>query len=488
MKQLHVLFLLCLQLSAAQAQSLVMGLQEAIERAQTQSLDYEKNRNEWINNYWAYKTYQAGLRPRLVFRGDLPDLSRTIVPVIQNDGTETFRARSLANSFAEMALEQPIVPTGGTFFVSSQLSRIDVLSPVNTTSYLAYPVVVGIRQPLWGYNHLLWQQRIEPLRYEESRRRFDESMEMIAVKTTELFFNALLAQKNLEIADFNYSNADTLYSIARARFELGKISEVDLLEIELYYLNNRNARDLAQYEYNYHLLQLKNYLRLGEDTDLQLKVPEWLPLLRIDATEALAQARQNRAKTLSIQRRLLEAEQEVAKARAERGVRADLYLSFGLSKSAPTLQDTYSDVQDQERFRLSLEIPILDWGRGRARIKTALANYRLTQTEAEIEQSEFEQEVLLQVQRWNIYSEQIQYAQRAWEVARKRYEIAWHRFRRGHIQLSELNAAKREQNEAQRQYLSSLQNLWSAYFVLRMLTLYDFEKQQTIEYEIHEEE
>jgi hypothetical protein len=30
--------------------------------------------------------------------------------------------------------------------------------------------------------------------------------------------------------------------------------------------------------------------------------------------------------------------------------------------------------------------------------------------------------------------------------------------------------------------------LWSSYFVLRMLTLYDFEKQQTIEYEIHEEE
>jgi len=487
MRLLAIISSLLLPLCTAQAQPWVMSLTDAIERAQKNSLDYEKNRNEWINNYWAFRMHQASLRPRLTFRGDLPDLSRTIVPVIQNDGTETFRARSLASSFAEMALEQPLVPTGGTFFVSSQLSRIDVLSPINTTSYLAYPVVVGIRQPLWGYNHLLWQQRIEPLRYEESRRRFDESMEMIAVKTTELFFNTLLAQKSLEIATLNYKNADTLYSIARARFDLGKISEVELLEIELYYLNSRNARDLAQYEYNYHLLQLKNYLRLEEDTDLQLEVPDWLPSLRVDAQLALEQARQNRAKALNIQRRLLEAEREIARARAERGFRADLYLSFGLSKSAPTLYESYRKVQDQERFRLSLEIPILDWGRGRARIKTALANYHLTKTEAEIEQNEFEQEVILQVQRWNIYSEQIRYAQRAWEVARKRYEIAWQRFRSGQIQLTDLNIAKQEQNEAQRQYLSSLQNLWSAYFVLRMLTLYDFERHQIIEYEVREE-
>lgn len=460
-----------------------LNLNDAIRLAQQQSADYERAKNRWTNQYWAYRTYQSSMRPRLVIRSDLPDLSRTIIPVVQNDGSESFRARSLVSSFVEVALEQPILPTGGMFFVSSQLSRLDVLSPVLSTSYLAYPVVMGIRQPLWSYNHLLWQKRIEPLRLQESRRQYDEEMEMIAVKTTEMYFAALLAQKGLEIAEFNYRSADTLFRIAQGRFSTGRIAEIDLLDVELYYLNSQHAVRMAQYEYTQQILQLKNFLHLPEKLQIQLSEPDWLPLLQIDERLALEQARNNRAKTLTIQRRLLEAERDIMQARAER-LRADVFLSFGLTNSASTLDATYRNLQDQERLRISLEVPIVDWGRAKSRLKTALANYELVRTEVEIEEAEFLQEVRLQLQRLHIHQQQLAYAQRASDVAQRRYEIALDRFVAGRITLSELNNAKQELYETQRQYLNSLQNLWNAYFVLRMLTLYDFERQQAIEYDL----
>ena len=43
------------------------------------------------------------------------------------------------------------------------------------------------------------------------------------------FFSLALAQINKQIAEMNYSNADTLFRIAQGRYQLGTIAEDELL-------------------------------------------------------------------------------------------------------------------------------------------------------------------------------------------------------------------------------------------------------------------
>ena len=54
-------------------------------------------------------------------------------------------------------------------------------------------------------------------------------MEQICINTTRLFFNLMVSQIEMNIAELNLANNDTILKIARGRFELGKIAENELV-------------------------------------------------------------------------------------------------------------------------------------------------------------------------------------------------------------------------------------------------------------------
>ena len=129
----------------------------------------------------------------------MPDFSRTISPVIQPDGTTAFRQVAINNSALNLSLSQGIGLTGGEVFVRSQVQRFDDFDR-KQKSYNSNPAIIGISQPLFGYNALAWNKKIEPLRYEESLKKYVEDRETISLTATERFFDLLLQQVNAEIS------------------------------------------------------------------------------------------------------------------------------------------------------------------------------------------------------------------------------------------------------------------------------------------------
>ena len=66
------------------------------------------------------------------------------------------------------------------------------------------------------------------LKYDQAKQKYLEDIEQISITTTNYFFNLLQAQIDKKIAMTNLSNYDTLYRIAKGRYQLGKIAENDL--------------------------------------------------------------------------------------------------------------------------------------------------------------------------------------------------------------------------------------------------------------------
>jgi outer membrane protein TolC len=166
---------------------------------------------------------------------------------------------------------------------------------------------------------------------------------------------------------------------------------------------------------------------------------------------------------------------------------ADLYVSFGLSKSDAELKNLTSDLLDQQMVSVGLSIPLVDWGRGKGRYKMALSNRDLTGLIAEQEQLDFEQQIFLQVLRFNMQKEQIVTAMKADTISQLRYEIAKQRFMVGKVGITDLNIAGNERDGARRSYVSAVRDYWLNYFTLRSLTAYDFIRQEEILVTIEEE-
>ncbi len=465
------------------AQVRPLSLAEAIQKAQEKSPSYFRALNLAENRYWNFRQYQASFLPQLNLSGTLPQYSSAIDRVTQPDGTFDFRASEQLFLSSRLSLDQNIGLTGGRVSLSSGLQRTDVIQPTARLSYFSTPLTVSYFQPMFLYNDLKWQRRISPLLYEESRRQYSEDLEEIAAETSRLYFDALRADVAVGIARLNVENNDTIYKISQGRYNLGKIAENDLLQIELNYLNAQNSLQQATLQYEVATQALKRYLGIPIKEELDLSIPTEVPRMELTVEDALAQARQNRAAVLAFRRRRLEAEQEVAQARGNTNYNFNLNANFGLSRSADDLPTVYSGpLLDQQSVVLGVNIPLLDWGQAKAQIRKAQANRELAQVNIEQDEINFEQEVFLQVMQFNAQYDQLRIAAKADTVAQKRYLVAKQRYLTGKISITDFNIAQSEKDQARQSYLQALRGFWNFYYTVRRLTLYDFLRDRPIEY------
>ena len=431
------------------------------------------------NRYWQWRAFRSDYMPRVYLSGTLPNFTRANEAVTQDDGTVEFRPVSQNFSELNLFVTQAIGSMGTQVFVNSNLERFDDFER-NNTRFSGEPVSIGVRQSLFRYNELRWNRQIEPLLYEESRKGYSEEVEEIAIEATDIYFDVLNAQVNLAVATKNRANADTIYQIAEGRYNLGTIPENELLQLELSVMEARQDVAQAQLDLETSTLQLKSFIGLNENTSLMLALPDDIPDFPVDAEVAIREAFQNRSDAVGFERRLREAESEVAQARGGNGISIDVYASYGLTNRANNFADLYAEPENQSRVSVGFEIPLLDWGRSKSRVKRAEANYQLEQYTIEQERVNFEQRVFTQVRTFDMLRDQIKIARAADDIANRSYEIAKQRFLIGKITIVELNDALEKKDDARRQYIQSLSDFWEAYYTLRQLTLYDFAADQPL--------
>jgi outer membrane protein len=366
--------------------------------------------------------------------------------------------------------------------LNSDLQRIDIFGNPKTISYLSTPVSVGIMQPIFGFNALKWDKRIEPLRYDEAKRQMNEELEGVSIRATELFFSLLVAQMDFIIQQKNVANNDTLYKISKGRYNLGKIAENDLLQMELNAMNAANNLAQAGLDVELRTLQLKTFLNMKGDESITLLEPGELPGVVIDESKALAEAGANRSQILSFQRQKLEAERNVAEALGQRyGI--NIRGSYGLTQTGSDIASSYRAPFEQQNLAVQVNIPLVDWGRNRAMLETAKANRELTEVTVTQAENSFKQDVVLAVRQVNMYRRKVALAAKADTVAQKRYDITVKRYLIGKIDITDLNIAVQEKDRARQDYFRALGDFWNSWLELRRKTLYDFEKNKSIAYE-----
>lgn len=457
----------------------LLSLEDVIQISRAQSIAARRAETNKENRYWQYQTYRSNYKPQLGLDGVFPAFTRAFDQVRQPDGTYEFLPVSINNSQLNLRLSQSISQTGTTLFLNTGVNRFDNI--VDNDTYHLYsgtPVEIGFIQPLFQFNSMRWDKKIEPLRYEESKREFIQDLEEISVFATRRFFSLMLAQINLDIAEKNLANNDTIYQIAKGRYNLGKIAENELLQLNLTQMNSRQAVSQAKLDLATSTLRLKTFIGVSGSENLELILPDVLPDFTVNEQKALEEAMTNRSDAIQYERKQNEADMGIAQAKGSTGLNANLFGRFGLTnrtdKDAP-IGDLYKNPENQLIVNLGFQIPILDWGRRRSRVKTAEANAKLIQYTVNQDELNFKEEIITQVRQFEMLKEAVKITNLANEIGQKRYFVAKNRYLIGKTSITDLNIALQEKDQATAKYIQALNDFWAAYFNLRMLTLYDFE-------------
>ena len=478
----NILFLACFFCASqawTQEEKMSLTLGQAIQIAQANSPEAESARNSYRSAYWSYRFYKANYLPSVTLSSS-PYFNRQISKITQNDGTSLFMKQNQLGVDVNMSINQNIWFTGGNLFIQSKVNRMDELEN-KTTAYNTQPVVIGYQQAIFGYNSLKWDRRIEPVEFRQARKAYNEALELIASQTCNYFFGLASAQTNLDIASSNYASADTLYRYAEGRYNIGTITENEMLQLEINKLSEETNLINARFELEERMQKFRSFLGIQQEVELKVITEDNVPQFQVPLDEALKMAFENSPDIDSYELRKLQSQSNLASAKANAGLKADLYVQFGLSQTGDKFSDSYRNPMNQQYASIGLSIPILDWGRGKGRIRMAKSNLELTNIQVEQGLKDFELNVVRMVRQFNLQAQYMEIAAKKARTADRRFEVAKRLYLLGKSTVLDLNSAITEKDSSLRSYVSSLQTYWSLYYGLRSMTGYDFERNMKIE-------
>lgn len=480
MKHLYLIIIaIACSASLGAQDTLRITLDEAISIAHNQSPQTVAARHQYRASYWNWRSFKADYLPSLTFTSNT-QLNRAISPVTLPDGSDNFVQRNQLMNNGEFTINQNISPLGGNLFVRSGLQRLDIFSD-KQHSFQSTPVVIGYSQNLFGYNSLKWNKRMEPKKYTIAQKRYAETLEQTSSTAAMKFFQLAMAQSNLNSANHNYANADTLYRYAQGRYDIGTITENEMLQLEINYLSEQTNRLNARIEMDDRIQDLRSFLGITDNIEIEVELDDIVPKFVVSVDDALQLARQNNSDIENYALQLLQSESNVAYAKASTGFKADVYMQVGLSQTARDFADVYKSPLNQQLVSLGIRIPILDWGVGRGRVQVAKSNLEKAKIDIAQAQIDFDANVIRLVKQFNLQANKVDIARLTTQRADRRNVVAYRLYLLGKSTVLDLNAAITEKNKAQRAYIYELQSYWSLYYGLRNLTGWDFQNGVSIE-------
>ena len=463
--------------SALWAQGRVkLDLQKAIILANDSSLEAFRTQNMYLSGYWEYRTYKANRLPSLTLNMTPAQYNRDITKRYDSEqNLDVYRNQQSFYAYGNLAIRQNFDLTGGTFFLDSELGYMRSFGSNSTTQFTSVPVRLGYSQSLVGYNAFKWERRIEPLKYEKVKKEFVYNTEKVSEQVTTYFFDLAMAQAEYNLAKENALSSDTLYSIGVQRHKIAAISQADLLTLKLDVVNAKNTLQNKASALKRAMFSLASFLNLDKNTNIELDLPSRPREMVIPLDEAVMLGRDNNPQLLDLKQKVLEAEQTVDKTKKESRFNASVNASIGFNQVADNFGAVYHKPMQQDLVSVSISIPLVDWGVRKGKYNMARNNLNVVKTSSRQDEISIEEEVIMTVNDFNIQQNMIVSAEEALDLSILAYNETRQRFIIGKADINSLTLSLNRQQEAQRNYISSLQNYWLNYYKIRKLTLHDFE-------------
>ena len=460
-----------------------LTLQESIQLASDSSLESFRAENLYQAGFWEYRAFRAARLPALTLNMTPLQYNREFIQRYDPDGNiDVYRVQQSLYSSANIAINQNLDATGGTFFIDSELGFFRSFGQQTYTQYSSIPIRIGYFQSLMGFNPFRWEKKIAPLKYEKARKQYLYSREEVSEMVVEHFFALALARAEYDMAADNVVSSDTLFRIGQERFKIAAISQADMLTLKLDAINAGNTLKNTGVELKKATFNFRSFLNLGEGSQPETVLPQRPGNLAIPVEKALAYAQEHNPDYLANKQAIMEAEREVEQTSREAAFSADLSLSAGFNQVANTVSAAYTSPLQQNIVRVGLSIPILDWGVKKGKVNMAKNNLNVARISAQQQEQRLAQEIIVTVNDFNIQQDMITSAEEALELAVAAYNATRQRFMIGQSDINSLTLSLNRQKEAQTNYIAALKNYWLSYYRIRKLTLYDFEKQAPLSY------
>src|SRR6185437_6936387 len=318
--------------TARQVQSLT--LQEAIAMGQQRGPAAEIARNVRDAARDRNDGFNARLLSQVVLQGQAANLNHSINPITLPDGSIQYIGQAQNQSTLGLSVQQSIPVTGSVLSVSTQMSRLDLFGDQTSRLYSTTPVLLTLQQDLFKPRTLVWNEKIQSLNASVAERGYYEAREDVAGAIAGAFFDLYSGQMTYDNAAANASVNDTLYTLNKGRYEVGKISENDLLNSELQLLRARASVDDAKLQRDRAEAALRRLIIFPTDRQFTIVTPDSIPTIDADPDVAVKEALKNASAIQQNDLDKTQTQREITEAKLNNRFNATISASVGFNQTS----------------------------------------------------------------------------------------------------------------------------------------------------------
>lgn len=394
---------------------------------------------------------------------------------------------------ATLDFNKLISGTGGYAYATSNLAWSEYFSQSGDSYRQMYgaprllgttPIRVGYRQELIGYNGPKWDKKIRDKQYENAGKEFVARMAAVSETAAGYFFNYATCKALYDMYKVNAESADSLYKIGLKKYDLTSIRKDELLSLQLQLMNSQNDVRSSYNSMEKARRSLLSYLNMGyDDVSVEVVLPDNPGhYISVDVEQAIDMAKLYNPEFGQAEEASLRAQQELDRAKREKGLQANLDLSVGLQKYGYDFNTLGTTNKMYSMANVTLGIPIVDHGMRQS-------NYNAAKTRSEyyeVQKVETErvivESIVNTVNELRIQQMMLEDTKKAMELADESFRQNQYNYAQGLSDINTFTLSQNRKDSAHINYISSLSDFWLAYYRLCTITLYDFYNMRPLDY------
>lgn len=388
------------------------------------------------------------------------------------------------NTSGTFMVSQPILLTDGEVSLINTFGWQDNKSTVegvdNSNRAFSNDLYLRLTQPIFTYNRRKMELEQIEFDYENAGIRYALQRLNTERSITNQFYTVYMAQNNLSISQEELENTEQSFEIIRNKVEADLSAREELYQAELNLANAQSAVEERIVALENAKDQLKQSLGMELSEQIEVTAEIEVSPIAVDLNRAVQSGLNSRMELRQREIDIELAELQMIQTKGLNEFKGDISLSVGIIGDHERLGNIYENPTQNPRVAISFTVPIFDWGEKKARVRAQ----RVAQTIAKLEQENLRIDIELEVRQvWRRLENlrtQIDIAEKSVRNAQLTYDINMTRYHEGDLTGMEISQFQTQLSNRKMAHAQALINYKIELLNLKILSLYDFEKDKPI--------
>jgi outer membrane protein TolC len=456
-----------------------LTLEHALEIAKFNSPDVKRSELNLERRRELLNAQNAGLKS---------NFSLSLTPLDYNQDRSFNQFFSIWNtsdtkmSLGTFTISQPIKWTDGTLALINRFSWQDSYSEYQDQRSKTFSnnLYLSLEQPLFTYNRTkLALSRLE-LELEDAELNYAIQLLKLEKDVAQTFYAVYANRMSLQIAMEELENREQSYQIIKNKVEAGIAAKEEFFQAELDRASSKSNVQNQQVILDNSLDAFKKLIGISLFDEISVMEDVSHHPVEVDIEKALDHGLKNR---MELRQRKIEIENalfNMVETSARNEFKGSITASYGIIGTDEEFRDVYEVPTKNQRFSLSFQVPLWDWGEKKSRIKASEASIRTSELSLEDQKNDIIIGVRSVYRNLKNLINQIELARQNVKNAQLTYDINLERYKNGDLTSMDLNLFQNQLSGKKLSLISALIDYKIELLNMKIQSLWDFEKNQPV--------